>query len=170
MRNRVAVALLIGLTASTFVASRRSAERHLVKEARRHGRTTVQGKFGEITSFREKARKVLQAFLVATILALGLAGSVTFKADEGTAAALVTLCSVAMLFVGLLSRRKKDFVYLATLMSLVLAGLAAVFWILAERPADATWGETLQLLGWAFLSATVFGGIGAGVRIATLRN
>ena len=51
--------------------------------------------------------KVVRTFVAGTVITLAIAGSVTFQVDEGSAAALVTLCSVVMLFVGLLSRPKK---------------------------------------------------------------
>ena len=114
--------------------------------------------------------KVVRTFVAGTVITLAIAGSVTFQVDEGSAAALVTLCSVVMLFVGLLSRPKKDFPYIATIMSLVLAILAALFWLLDEQPFDVSRSETLRGLLYALGLSAVFGLIAAVVHIATLRK
>lgn len=51
--------------------------------------------------------QVVRTFVAGTVITLAIAGSVTFQVDEGSAAALVTLCSVVMLFVGLLIKTQK---------------------------------------------------------------
>ena len=114
--------------------------------------------------------KVVRTFVAGTVITLAIAGSVTFKVDEGSAAALVTLCSVAMLFVGLLSRPKKDFHYIATIMSLVLAILAALFWLFDERSIDVSRAETLRGLLYALGLSAVFGLISAAVHVVILRK
>ena len=116
------------------------------------------------------AFKVARTFFAGTVITLALAASITFKVDEGSAAALITLCSVAMLFVGLLSRPKKDFPYFAMIMSLVLAILAALFWLLDERPIDVSRADTLRGLLYVLALSAVFGLIAAVVHIATLRK
>ena len=111
--------------------------------------------------------KVFRTFLAGTVITLAIAASVTFKADEGSAAALITLCCVTIFFLGLLSRLKKDFPSFATIMSLVLAIPAALFWLLDERAIDATRADTLLIVVGA---SSVFGMTVAGVHISALRN
>ena len=114
--------------------------------------------------------KVFRTFLAGTVITLAIAASVTFKADEGSAAALITLCSVTIFFLGLLSRLKKDFPSFATIMSLVSAIPAALFWLLDERAIDATRADTLRSLLIVVGASSVFGMTVAGVHISALRN
>ncbi len=114
--------------------------------------------------------RVVRTFVAGTIITLAIAGIVTFKVDDGSAAALITLCSVAIFFLGLLSRLKKDFPSVATIISLVLAILAAVFWLLDERSIDVSRAETLRGLLYALGFSAVFGLVAAGVHIGTPRK
>ena len=114
--------------------------------------------------------KVARTFLVGTIITLAIAAMFPFKGDEGSSAALLTLCSVAIFSLGLVSRLKLDFPSTATLMSLVLGAAAAWFWLVSEHPIDVSRAETLRGLLYALGFSAVFGLVAAGVNIATLRK
>ena len=170
IRGSVAITLLIGVAATAFAAGYRSAGGKLVRGTHHRRHSPPHRKPNVMENRLVVTWKVFRTFLAGTIITLAIAASATFKADEGSAAALITMCSVAILFLALLSRLKKDFPTIATIMSFVLAILAAVFWLFDERPFDVSRAETLRGLLYALGLSAVVGLVAAGGHVVTLRK